>query len=63
MAQDYDKILKENLTNAVPFLLENLMQIKIAKVQNLELKLQYTLEREPDFLKIITDEKGKKYVF
>lgn len=62
MAQDYDKILKENLSSFIPFLVKALIGLTITKEENVDLKLQYTLEREPDFLKIVEDDKQKKYI-
>lgn len=62
MAQDYDKILKENLSAFVPFLVKSILGITIAKEETLELNIQYTIEHEPDFLKIVVDDTGKRYI-
>ena len=53
MAQDFDKIIKEDLSKSIPFLAKTILGLKLEKtqLQQVELKLQYTIEREPDFLK------------
>ncbi len=48
----YDKIIKENLQSLIPALLRRVMRLVDIRLENLpQIKLQTTLEREPDFLK------------
>jgi predicted transposase/invertase (TIGR01784 family) len=57
MAQPYDNIFKENLETVAPTLLE-LLGIEYDSIEDLPGDLQVTLERRPDFTKLI--KKGKK---
>lgn len=50
MAQNYDKIVKENLSDSIPFLAKTLFGLDITNVEPVKMKLQHTIEREPDFL-------------
>ncbi|MEM6316103.1 MAG: hypothetical protein AAF960_00450 [Bacteroidota bacterium] len=53
MAQDYDKIIKELLRETIiPFMSEVLGQA-FKPVKNIDPKMQKTIEREPDFFKIV----------
>lgn len=50
----YDKIIKENLQNLIPALQRQVIKLENARFENLpQVKLQTTIEREPDFLKIM----------
>lgn len=62
MAQSYDKIFKENIGEFFLTLSEKYLGIRIAKSQELKDKLQTTLEREADFLRLIQDETGKQLI-
>lgn len=59
---DYDKIIKENLEAIFLPLLEKLTGIQVIQSEEVKDKLQRTLEREPDFLKLITDGSGNKFI-
>lgn len=50
MAQDYDKILKENLGKTIPGILRNILGVSFSRLQTLDFELQVTLERKPDFM-------------
>jgi len=52
-AHSFDKILKENLEATILPLIEQLLHIQIIKFEPLTQKLQVTLEREPDFIRIV----------
>jgi hypothetical protein len=52
MANHYDKILKENIEILLP-LAEKLLGISFENSEEIPDKIQITIEREPDFLKII----------
>ena len=48
----YDKILKENLENLIPAMLRAVIHVGPVRLENLpQVKLQSTIEREPDFVK------------
>ena len=57
----YDKIIKENILNLIPALLKRVVGLETFRVEDLPIiKLQTTLEREPDFLKLIYDANFKE---
>jgi hypothetical protein len=58
----YDKIIKENLRVVTPVLIDKVLNIKAIQSEDIPTKLQHTKEREADFLKIITDEKGDVFI-
>lgn len=62
MANQYDKILKENIEQTFLPLLEKYLGIKILETKDLPEKLQTTLEREPDFIKVIRPDKGEEFI-
>ncbi len=61
MAHEYDKIFKENLENAFLPLFAKLLglDVSLEEAENITLDLQETIERSPDFLKLIMYEGGK----
>jgi hypothetical protein len=58
----YDKILQEGIEGALPGLIKNVLKINVVGSEELPDKLQYTIEREPDILKKITDDKGREFI-
>ena len=53
----YDKIIKENLLSLIPALLNKVLGLKKFRIEDLPMiKFQTTLEREPDFLKLVYDD-------
>lgn len=62
MAQDYDKILKENLTPMFSDLGKEYLKLAIAKSEPLKDKLQQTIEREADFLQKVTTTTGEEFI-
>jgi predicted transposase/invertase (TIGR01784 family) len=58
----YDKLLKENMETALPWLIKNLLKIHAIHSEALPDSVQYTKEREPDVLKKITDAKQQTFV-
>ena len=58
----FDKIIKENLERIFIPLSEKFFHFKILKERPLPEKLQTTIEREPDFLRIITDQLGAEFI-
>lgn len=63
MAQDYDKIIKENIEAIILPLAERLLGIRPEKMEEIPDDLQTTLERRPDFLKTIQhQDKAKDYI-
>lgn len=61
-ANQYDKILRENMDVALPGMIRNLLQIQMVSMKEISSEIQHTKERKPDLLKEITDKDGKTYV-
>ena len=59
---DFDKILKENIEAIFLHTAEEILGISIKETFELKDKIQTTIEREPDFLKIIIDHEGNKFI-
>ncbi|TAG05792.1 MAG: hypothetical protein EAZ44_02925 [Cytophagia bacterium] len=59
MAQDYDKIFKENIEEVILPLIDKLLGIRPEKLEEIPDDLQKTIERRPDFLKIVRHKKDK----
>ena len=60
MSQDYDKIIKENIEEIMLPLARKVLNLpEPAGIVEIPDDLQYTIERKPDFLKLITDADGK----
>ncbi|PIY07807.1 MAG: hypothetical protein COZ18_15515 [Flexibacter sp. CG_4_10_14_3_um_filter_32_15] len=63
MAQDYDKIFKENIEEIILPLAEKLLNIKVEKLEKITQDLQHTIERKPDFLKkVVHKDSSKDYI-
>ena len=62
MGKEYDKVIKENMAAIFLPLSEKYLGIKIATTRDLPEKLQTTIEREPDFVKVVTDDDGKEFI-
>ncbi len=58
----YDKIFRENLEAVLPILIEKVLGIKAVYSEEIPDDIQKTKERRPDVLKIITDERGKRFI-
>jgi len=58
----YDKLLKENMETALPWLIKNLLKIHAAHSESLPDSVQHTKEREPDVLQKITDTDQQTFV-
>jgi predicted transposase YdaD len=58
----FDKIIKETLKKSLPEIVPLLTGIEFQEMQILEAKLQKTIEREADFLLLITDKQNQKRV-
>ncbi len=63
MAQEYDKIIKENLKPIVLSLLHKTLGIEIQRHELLYPELTYTHEREADFILLIYTKQGEKIVY
>lgn len=61
-ANQYDKILRENMDVALPGIIRNLLQIQMVSMKEIPPEIQHTKERKPDLLKEITDKDGRTYV-
>ena len=62
MSNDYDKILKENIASLLLPLTEKYLGIRINDSQELKDKLQTTIEKEPDFLRIVRTHTDEEFV-
>jgi predicted transposase/invertase (TIGR01784 family) len=63
MAQDYDKIFKENIEEIILPLAEKILNIKPEKLEEIPDDLQKTIERKPDFLKkMLYSDKSKDFI-
>ena len=58
MAQEYDKILKENMEELILPLSDKLLGLSLGPTEELPDDLQNTLERKPDLLKRVTEDKN-----
>ena len=56
ISQDYDKIVKENFKPNVLPLLELIFNMKVKSAKSISVKLQHTIEKEPDFLFLVETE-------
>lgn len=63
MAQDYDKIFKENIEEIILPLAEKLFDIHPERLEEIPDDLQITIERRPDFLKkVLHTDSNKDYI-
>jgi predicted transposase YdaD len=62
LAGHYDKILKENIAAIFLPLAEKFLGIHITKNEELKDKVQVTLEKEPDFIRIVETEAGERFI-
>ena len=60
MAQEYDKIFKENIEEIILPLAKKLLNIDPEGLEEIKDDLQHTLERKPDFLKKVIHKDTKK---
>ncbi len=60
MAQDYDKIFKENIEEIILPLAKKVLNIDPEGLEEIKDDLQHTLERKPDFLKKVIHKDTKK---
>jgi hypothetical protein len=58
----YDKLLKENMDAALPWLIKNLLKIQTVHSEALPDSVQHTKEREPDVLQKVTDSHQQTFV-
>ena len=61
-SNSYDKVIKENLEAVLLPLTELLLGIRIQKSEKLTVKLQTTLEREPDFIRTVETPLGERFI-
>lgn len=63
MAQDYDKIFKENIEEIILPLVEKLLGIVPEGLEKISIDIQKTIERKPDFLKkVVHKDASKDYI-
>ncbi len=59
---EYDKVFKENMEQALPGLIEHLLGLHIVHSEGLPEALQQTQERKPDVLKKVTDTDNHTFI-
>lgn len=63
MANHYDRIFKENIEPLIPVIARKIFGLKINQTEDIKDKLQYTLEKEADYLqKVIHDDPENDYI-
>jgi hypothetical protein len=62
LANDYDKILKENIAALLLPLTEKYLNIKIIDSRELKDKLQTTIEKEPDFIRVVKTDINEEFI-
>jgi hypothetical protein len=62
LANDYDKILKENIAALLLPLTEKYLNIKIKDSRELKDKLQTTIEKEPDFIRAVKTDRDEEFI-
>jgi hypothetical protein len=62
LANDYDKILKENIASVFLPLTEKYLGIRIEQSEELKDKLQTTIEKEPDFIRLVQTGDGDRFI-
>ena len=60
MAQDYDKIFKENFEVLIQSFARKMFHIEPSRLEEIPDDLQYTIEKKPDLLKKVNTEREKK---
>ena len=61
-ANQYDKIIKENLDVTLPVVIRDVLGLDIKHSEELPDGMQHTKERRPDVLKRVKDADGHTYV-
>lgn len=61
-ANQYDKIIRENLEQTLPVIIKDLLHLDIVESEEIPDDIQHTKERKPDALKKVTDSSGNTYV-
>ena len=62
MGNDYDKILKENIAGLLLPLTEKYLGIRIKDSRELKDKLQTTIEKEPDFIRVVRIDTDEEFI-
>ncbi|MBF0564598.1 MAG: hypothetical protein HQK89_05090 [Nitrospirae bacterium] len=62
MPNQYDKILKEDISEVIDTLISRVIGLKVVKSERIEAKLQITNEREADYLLKVTTEDGAVFL-
>ncbi len=61
-ANQYDKIVKENIEIFLPALIQKVLGIRMSSSEDLTDTVQYTIERKPDVLKRVQDEQQDEFI-
>ena len=63
MPNEYDRIFKENMEEVVLSTSRILFGFEVLQTRELTGKLQHTLEREPDFIRVVETRAGEEFIF
>ncbi len=58
----YDKIVKENIDNIIPALMNNILGFDVKEAVVIKEKIQQTKEKEADALRIVTQPDGEQFI-
>jgi predicted transposase/invertase (TIGR01784 family) len=61
-ANQYDKVLKENMEASLGSIIQHTMGLHIIKSEEIPDDIQHTKEKKPDVLKIVTDQHNNTYI-
>ena len=61
-ANQYDKIVKENIESIIPALMNSVLGFRVKEAIVIKEKVQQTKEKEADALRIITDPNGQQFI-
>jgi predicted transposase YdaD len=62
LSNDYDKILKENIATVFLPLTAKYLGIRIVRSEELKDKLQTTIEKETDFVRVVETDRGETFI-
>ena len=63
MGQDYDRVFRENMGQAFLPLTEKYCGFKVLEAEELDSKLQVTIDREVDFARMVKTANGEEFIF
>jgi predicted transposase/invertase (TIGR01784 family) len=58
----YDKVFRENMLETLPGIIERVLKLDVATIEELKDDIQFTKERKTDLLKKVSDTEGNNYI-